>query len=86
MLPSRNVESYTKTKPVTQSDSTITYGPFEKKSPFSQEELNVHFENNNKFFTITRLERVIEISHWGNITIEEIIDLLHTEALLKGLQ
>ena len=61
--------------------TTITYGPFEKKSPFSQEELNVHFKNKNKFFTVTRLERVIEISHWGNITIEEIIDFLHTEVL-----
>ena len=34
---------------------------FEKKSPFSQEELNVHFENNNKFLAVTRLERVIEL-------------------------
>ena len=68
------------------TNSAITYDPFEKKSPFSQEELNVYFEHNNKFLTVTRLERVIEISHWGNITIEEIIDLLHTETLLKGLQ
>ena len=66
--------------------SSIPYGPYEKKSPFSQEELNLHFENNNKFLIVTRLERVSEISHWGNITIEEIIDLLHTEVLLKGLQ
>ena len=69
----------------------LTYGPFEKKSSFSQEELNGHFLNKNKFFflTLTRLVRVIEISHWGNMTIEEIeenIDLLHTEVLLKGLQ
>ena len=59
LLSSRNVESYTKTKPATQSDSTINYGTFGKKSPFSQ----MHFENNNKFFTLTRLERVIKISH-----------------------
>ena len=42
-----------------------------------------------KFLTVTRLERVIEISHWYNTPIEEIeeiIDLLHTEVLLKGLQ
>ena len=67
----------------------LTYGRFEKESPFSQEELNVHFENKNKFLTVTRLERVIQTSHWGNTTIEEIeeiIDLLHTEVLLKGLQ
>ena len=41
--------------------TTFSYGPFEKKSPFSQEELNVHFENNNKFLTVTRLEMVIEL-------------------------
>ena len=29
----------------------------------------MHFENNNKFFTRTRLERIIEISQWSNITI-----------------
>ncbi|XP_015514091.1 dolichyl-diphosphooligosaccharide--protein glycosyltransferase subunit 1 [Neodiprion pinetum] len=83
-LPSRNVENYTKFKPVVQSDSTITYGPYEKVAPFSVEDLILHFENNNKFLTIKKLERVIEISHWGNIAIEETIDLYHTGALLKG--
>lgn len=84
VLPSRNIESFTKKEPVTQTDSTLTYGPYEKTAPYSFEELLVHFENNNKFLTITRLERTIEISHWGNIAVEESIDLLHTGALLKG--
>ncbi|XP_070152269.1 dolichyl-diphosphooligosaccharide--protein glycosyltransferase subunit 1 [Polyergus mexicanus] len=83
-LPSRNIESYAKIKPVSQTGSAIAYGPFEKRSPFAFEELTVHFENNNKFLTVTRLERTIEISHWGNIAVEEHIDLLHTGALLKG--
>lgn len=83
-LPSRNIESYTKMKPVSQTGSTIAYGPFEKQPPFAYDELMVHFENNNKFLTVTRLERTIEISHWGNIAVEEHIDLLHTGALLKG--
>ncbi|KAG7200307.1 hypothetical protein KM043_017771 [Ampulex compressa] len=83
-LPSRNVESYTKLKPVTQSDSVIMYGPYKKQPAYSQEEITVHFENNNMFLTVTKLERTIEISHWGNIAVEEHIDLLHTGALLKG--
>lgn len=83
-LPSRNIESYTKIKPVSQTGSAIVYGPFEKQPPYAYEELLVHFENNNKFLTVTRLERTIEISHWGNIAVEEHIDLLHTGALLKG--
>lgn len=83
-LPSRNIESYTKIKPVSQTGSAIVYGPYEKQPPFAHEELTVHFENNNKFLTVTRLERTIEISHWGNIAVEEHVDLLHTGALLKG--
>lgn len=35
-LPSSKVESYTKTKkPVSLSDSVITYGPYENAEPFS---------------------------------------------------
>lgn len=83
-LPSRNVESYSKVKPVAQTGSAIAYGPYEKQPPFAREELTVHFENNNKFLTVTRLERTIEISHWGNIAVEEHVDLQHTGALLKG--
>ena len=41
--------------------TTFSYGPFQKNSPFPQEELNVHFGNNNKFLTVTRLQRVIEL-------------------------
>ncbi|XP_014213080.1 dolichyl-diphosphooligosaccharide--protein glycosyltransferase subunit 1 isoform X2 [Copidosoma floridanum] len=85
LLPSRNVESYTKAvKPISQSDTSITYGPFEMKPPYTHQELAVHFENNHRFLTITQLERSIEVSHWGNIAIEETIKLLHTGAVLKG--
>ena len=33
---SSTIESYTKTKPVVTAENTITYGPYEKKSSFSQ--------------------------------------------------
>ena len=75
LLQSWNAESYT--KPVIQNDSTINYGTFGKKLPFSQ----THFENNNKFLTRTRLERIIVISQWSNTTVVETIALLHTGAL-----
>ncbi|CAL1541789.1 unnamed protein product [Lymnaea stagnalis] len=79
-----NIESYTKTKPVSQSDATISYGPFEDKAPFSESQLRVHEENNSPFLTVTSLERVVEVSHWGNIAVEEHIDMRHTGATLKG--
>ena len=30
------------------------------------------------------MTRLIEVSHWGNIAVEETIDIRHTGALLKG--
>lgn len=50
----------------------------------SQDILKVHYENNNPFLTITSMIRVIEVSHWGNIAVEETVDLKHTGAVLKG--
>lgn len=49
-----------------------------------QDTFKVHSENNSPFLTITSMTRVIEVSHWGNIAVEENVDLKHTGAALKG--
>ena len=36
LLSSSNVESFTKVKPSSQSDTTITYGPYENIAPSTQ--------------------------------------------------
>lgn len=81
---SSTIESYTKSKPVSASESTITYGPYEGLAPFSQNDVTVHYENNAPFLTVTHLDRLIEVSHWGNIAVEETVDVQHTGAELKG--
>lgn len=35
-LPSSKIESYSKLKPASQSESTVTYGPYEKVQPLSE--------------------------------------------------
>lgn len=50
----------------------------------SKESIVVHYENHTPFLTVTNLERVIELSHWGNIAVEETIDIVHSGATLKG--
>ena len=35
-------------------------------------QLSVHYENNNPFLVVSRLERTIELSMWGNIAVEEV--------------
>lgn len=84
-LSSSSVESYSKSpKPVAQSDKTITYGPYEAREPFTEAELRVHAENSSPFLTVTHLERVIEVSHWGNIAVEENVQMRHSGAELNG--
>jgi oligosaccharyltransferase complex subunit alpha (ribophorin I) len=46
--------------------------------------MSVHYENNNPFLIVTRLERTVELSMWGNIAIEETVDVRHAGAVLKG--
>ena len=83
-LASSSVESYTKLKPVSQADTTITYGPYANVEPYSVDEMAIHYENNNPFLVVTRMERVIEVSMWGNIAVEETVDVRHNGAVLKG--
>lgn len=83
-LKSKSIESYTKLQPVAQSDATIVYGPYKDIAPLTEDIMIVHYENNAPFLTVTRLERLIEISHWGNIAVEEHIEIEHTGAKLKG--
>uniref|UniRef100_A0A8B9N2V9 Dolichyl-diphosphooligosaccharide--protein glycosyltransferase subunit 1 n=1 Tax=Accipiter nisus TaxID=211598 RepID=A0A8B9N2V9_9AVES len=83
-LASRNVESYTKLGNPSRTEDMIEYGPFKDIPPYSQDTMKVHYENNSPFLTITSMTRVIEVSHWGNIAVEETVDLKHTGAVLKG--
>jgi oligosaccharyltransferase complex subunit alpha (ribophorin I) len=78
------VESYSKLNPTSLSDTVITYGPYQQVAAFSKDPLSIHYENNSPFLKVVRIERVLEVSHWGNIAVEETVDLLHTGAYLKG--
>merc|ERR1712141_466115 len=78
------IESYSKLKPVSVSDAVITYGPYANVEPLSFDEMSVHYENNSPFLVVSHMERVVELSMWGNIAIEETIEARHNGAALKG--
>lgn len=44
----------------------------------------VHFENNIPFLTVTEMTRLIEVSHWGNIAVEETLIIQNLGAALDG--
>jgi len=62
----------------------ITYGPFTDQKPYSEKKISIHYENNSPFLVAVEVERWIEVSHWGNIAIEEKIEVVHKGAKLKG--
>jgi len=83
-LASSNLESYSKTKPVSLSDSTLTYGPYRDRAPFTVGDMTIHFENNSPMLVVSNLVRTIELSMWGNLAVEEVVDVVHKGANLKG--
>ena len=84
-LPTDRTESYSQTpKPAAKNDQAITYGPYEKIEAWTRTEILLHYENNNPFLSVSNLKRWIEVSHWGNIAVEETIDMYHSGAKLKG--
>ena len=76
-LPNSNIESFNRVNPTNSADKTITYGPYSDVAAFSHNKVDIHFENNGPFLTVAELERIIEVSHWGNIAVEEHIHIKH---------
>lgn len=83
-LGTKKVESFSKLNPTSQIDTTIVYGPYKNIAPLTITKLSVHYENNSPFLVAENLKRTIEVSHWGNIAVEEEIELVHVGAKLKG--
>jgi len=87
-LPSGGtIESFSRIKPVAADGSQVVYGPYSDVKAFTSgapRSLVLHYENNSPFLSVTQLDRLIEVSHWGNIAVEEAVQVQHTGALLKG--
>ena len=79
-----HIDSYSEVNPVEKSKGVIKYGPYKNVPPLSRAKLRVHYVNNYPFATFTTAEREIEVSHWGNVAVEEVYDLTHTGAKLVG--
>ncbi|VDD94401.1 unnamed protein product [Enterobius vermicularis] len=83
-LPSGRLVSHTTVSPTKQEGGKITYGPYTDQKPFTLGPVRIHNENNSPFLVATEVLRHIEVSHWGNIAVEEQISLVHKGAQLKG--
>lgn len=83
-LSSTKIISKTEKSPTSSKGDMINYGPYDDVPPFSFSEMRLHYENNKPIITVTSLIKEIEISHWGNVAVEETYELQHDGAKLKG--
>ena len=91
-FPTSTIPDYTKlpgTGDVKQfpqkQGSKLIYGPFDEKPAGAAEHVQVRFEFNKPVIHVSRLERDIEVSHWGgNVAFEERYDLEHRGANLSS--
>lgn len=49
-----------------KSGYTLTYGPYENIKPGAQDAIALRYEFTNPLVVMDKLERDIEVSHWGN--------------------
>lgn len=83
-LATDKIQSHTK-KNVEVKGDTLRYGPYVDVAAFASQPLSVHFENEYPFVTMSSARKLIEISHFGNINVEEHYVLQHTGAKLRGV-
>jgi oligosaccharyltransferase complex subunit alpha (ribophorin I) len=66
-----------------KSENKIIYGIFNNINPYSLGAGNFHYEYQRPILTVTRLQRVLEVSHWAaNLAVEDYYALKHDGAQL----
>lgn len=83
-LGSTTIESFTKLSPFTTRGSSLQFGPFSDVPAYAVSPMAVHFMNSFPFAKFSSMSRELEVSHWGNIAVEELYELRHAGARLKG--
>ena len=83
-LASPNVESYTKLGDPTRHGSLLDHGPSHDTPAYRQGSFRALPESNSLFLTVSSMARVIEVSRWGDIAVEEHVNPKHMGAVLKG--
>ena len=62
----------------------IKYGSFKDIPALTYEEVMLHFRENRAQPIFTDVKKTIEVSHWGNILVDEYYELFNDAAGIKG--
>lgn len=70
--------------PTSSDKNTVTYGPYTNIGSKSLSTSIIHFTNDAPLITVNRLVREVEVSHWGNVGIEDFLFVTNDGAELKS--
>eukprot|EP00850_Spirogloea_muscicola_P006245 SM000029S10540 [mRNA] locus=s29:725330:728234:+ [translate_table: standard] len=84
-LPSAHVESFTPLPPHNNAGKELTFGPYDKVPPLAHSPLTVHYEHDLPFAVAEDVVREIEVSHWGNVYVQEDYSFVHAGARHRGV-
>lgn len=71
LLPTATVLSFSPRDKGVHSDAKVAFEQLGAAKPWDSTPLKVHFHHDKPFKKVLRLVREVEVSHWGNIYVEE---------------
>ncbi|KAF4619525.1 hypothetical protein D9613_005085 [Agrocybe pediades] len=89
----KNVESFADNTAVSKSGATVVYGPYNNIPPSAsssfieqyQQPITIHYNHDQAVLEVLKLQRSVEISHWGaNLNTQDNIVLHNAGPKLKG--
>ena len=72
-----NFSFYTPDSLAEKKTKFLKYGTYKNVEALSFSELMVHFKNNKPLPIFTEVRKTIEVSHWGNINVDEYYELFN---------
>jgi oligosaccharyltransferase complex subunit alpha (ribophorin I) len=67
-----------------KKSKTIKYGPFKNVEPLTFSEVIFHYKQSKPMPIFQEVKKTIEVSHWGNINVDEYYEMFNEAAGIKG--
>lgn len=83
-IEEHRINSFTLTPGAEKINNGIKYGPYKDMQPYSFEIIMMHFDYADPLLILTEAERVINLSHWGNIHVDDHFFLRNAGAKVAG--
>jgi oligosaccharyltransferase complex subunit alpha (ribophorin I) len=81
---SPNLIFYTPDSSIEKKAKTLRYGPYKDVAALEFSEVMLHYKGNYPLPIFSEVKKTIEVSHWGNINVDEYYEMWNEAAGIKG--